>query len=101
MGALAQHSDGTSWARNCAANASTNGVDLKSSAHVSSFVSQAPLKRKQPKADVLDVTKITVGLPSKFKPTVPQLDGNDDVLKPYILPDNKTGVVRPFHADPS
>jgi len=36
-----------------------------------------------------------VGLPDKYIPTLPAVDGSGDVLKFHILPGSKTGVVSP------
>ncbi|KAF8958955.1 hypothetical protein BDZ97DRAFT_1429044 [Flammula alnicola] len=79
------------WANNCAANGQTNGVDLR---RQSSLPKNAQQPRKQAKANIIDglLTK-AVGLPSPFLPTAPPADGSEDVIKSFILPGNKTGVM--------
>lgn len=50
--------------------------------------------RKQPRALIYDRSANTgVGLPSQFLPNLTVVDGGEGVIKSYILPDNKTGVV--------
>ena len=89
-----------SWANNCAANSGTNGIDFKNAAQVAKLTSDAPLRtRKLAKASVVDLSqKVSVGLPSQFEPTVPTVNGSEGVIKSYILPDGKTGVVRTYTA---
>ncbi|KAI0752696.1 hypothetical protein C8Q80DRAFT_1267209 [Daedaleopsis nitida] len=79
----------TFWDANCAANADTNGVDLK--VNISSF-SKKP-QHMLAKGDVVDNSmKSAVGLPSQFEPKAQTVGGNDAVQS-YILPDKKTGVL--------
>ena len=86
---------GCSWAKNCVPNAQTNGVDLKKAGEMEKLVRRAPHRgRKLPKANRIDKQKVDVGLPTQFEPTVPKLNGSEGVIKSYILPDGKTGVVR-------
>lgn len=87
-----------SWANNCAANSGTNGIDFKNAAQVAKLTSDAPLRtRKLAKASIVDLSqKVSVGLPSQFEPTVPTVNGSEGVIKSYILPDGKTGVVRTY-----
>lgn len=90
-----QRTDGmSSWEANCAANANTNGVDFKGAAQESALGSKKT--RKLAKANIVDVSgpKSAVGLPPQFEPTLPQVNGSEGVIKSYILPDKKTGVVR-------
>uniref|UniRef100_A0A8H8CIE2 Tail specific protease domain-containing protein n=1 Tax=Psilocybe cubensis TaxID=181762 RepID=A0A8H8CIE2_PSICU len=79
------------WANNCAADDSTNGVDVRGQ------VSNGPIKkslRKQPKADIIDGRQSrAINLPDPFLPTAPPLDGSDDAIKTFVLPDGKTGVM--------
>lgn len=35
-----------------------------------------------------------IGLPQPFQPTLPQVNTSAGVIKSYILPDKRTGVVR-------
>ncbi len=84
-----------SWAKNCAPNAQTNGVDYKNTGEMEKLVKRAPHRaRKMAKANRIDKQKVAVGLPSQFEPKIPKLNGSEDVIKSYILPDGKTGVVR-------
>ncbi|EAU84152.2 hypothetical protein CC1G_08693 [Coprinopsis cinerea okayama7 len=85
------------WTINCAANENTNGVDFKEF-----FPLPDPEgRRKQevppvrhPKGDVLDPSKhISLALPDPYLPTVPSTEGSTFVIKSYLLPDNKTGVM--------
>lgn len=74
-----------SWAGNCVANEFTNGVDLKS------FVQPA---RRLAKADIIDKSNNSaIDLPPRFQPNLPPIAGSTGVIKSFILPDKKTGVV--------
>lgn len=76
---------------NCAANADTNGVDLRPSGPTPAV--QKP-ERKLAKAVIIDKAPgNAVGLPGQFVPNLPQTAGSTGVIKSYILPGNKTGVV--------
>lgn len=84
-----------SWINNCAANNATNGVDFKVDGALTSNVKPNFAARKQPKANIIDKsTSSAVGLPPQFEPTLPTVGGDQGVMKSYILPGNKTGVVR-------
>ena len=84
-----------SWINNCAANSETNGVDLKNAEQFGRL--SAPGARKLAKGNIVDLSqKSAVGLPSQFQPTLPTVNGSEGVIKSYILPDGKTGVVRVF-----
>ena len=84
-----------SWAKNCAPNAQTNGVDYKDMGEMEKLVKRTPERaRKMAKASIIDKQKVAVGLPTQFEPTSPKLNGSEGVIKSYILPDGKTGVVR-------
>ena len=87
----------SSWEANCAVKDTTNGVDFKNGAQLAKLTTTK--KMKLAKADIVDGTprQQAVGLPDPFKPSLPALNGSDDVLKSYILPDGKTGVVRLVH----
>ncbi|KAF9467146.1 hypothetical protein BDZ94DRAFT_1249683 [Collybia nuda] len=78
--------DGASfWESNCAANEFTNGVDLKS------FVKPA---RRLAKADIIDKSNLSaIDLPPRFQPNLPPVAGSGGVIKSFILPDKKTGVM--------
>lgn len=79
-----------SWDANCAANEETNGVDLRSSASLRGQVKRA-------KAEIVDKDPgSAVGLPGPFIPNLPPASGNSGVIKSFILPGNKTGVVSFF-----
>ncbi|KAJ7704365.1 hypothetical protein B0H17DRAFT_1039415 [Mycena rosella] len=82
------------WTNNCAANANTNGVDLKvNAAKLSGNV--VPEARRQPKANIIDKSNSSaVGLPPQFEPTLPTI-GTDasGIMHSYILPGNETGVM--------
>ncbi|TFK84989.1 hypothetical protein K466DRAFT_204796 [Polyporus arcularius HHB13444] len=81
------------WAANCAANDETNGVDFKNDAQMAKISAQKATKLA--KASIVqDVgPKSAVGLPSQFQPSLPTVPGSEGVIKSYILPDNKTGVM--------
>ncbi|TFK75632.1 hypothetical protein BDN72DRAFT_448111 [Pluteus cervinus] len=75
------------WANNCVANEATNGHDLKSTVDFTR-------KKKQPMGSIIDKSQNSaVGLPSEYIPTLPTQPGSEGVIKSYILPDNKTGVM--------
>ena len=81
-----------SWAENCAANNQTNGVDMRSG---SSGVAQR--RPRLARAVVMDPTiqpNMAAGLPRPFLPTLPHTDGSTGVIKSFVLPGRKTGVVR-------
>ena len=78
----------------CAANSGTNGQDFKSSSELEKLSSQRQLKLAKGNVRPIDVgPSSAVGLPSQFQPTLPALNGSESVIKSYILPDGKTGVV--------
>ncbi|KAJ7672598.1 hypothetical protein DFH06DRAFT_96835 [Mycena polygramma] len=80
------------WANNCVANADTNGVDFKQGA--AALNGNTAPKRRQPKANIIDKSNSSaVGLPPQFEPTLPTVGGDQGVMKSYILPGNKTGVM--------
>ncbi|KAL0065781.1 hypothetical protein AAF712_007269 [Marasmius tenuissimus] len=76
------------WANNCAAGPFTNGENRRLQA------SFAPRKRLQPKGAIIDKAHtVNIVLPGPFRPKLPLVAGSSDVLKNYILPDGKTGVM--------
>ncbi|KAF7366694.1 TSPc domain-containing protein [Mycena sanguinolenta] len=78
------------WANNCLANADTNGVDFK----LSTELTFDTLPRKQPMGNIIDKsTSNGVGLPTQFEPTFPTVGGDQGVIKSYVLPGKKTGVM--------
>lgn len=78
----------SSWAANCAANDGTNGVDLKG------FRVQ-DLPRKLARGEIIDKSgSNAIDLPPPFLPNTTAVPGSEGVIKSFILPDNKTGVVR-------
>ncbi|KAI0058356.1 hypothetical protein BV25DRAFT_1919409 [Artomyces pyxidatus] len=82
--------DGPSyWANNCAAKNTTNGVDHRSASHT-----KRDGKPLRPMAKIIDLApKTAVGLPGPFLPTLSPVNGSEGVIKSFILPDNKTGVM--------
>ncbi|KAG6860616.1 hypothetical protein C0995_009370 [Termitomyces sp. Mi166 len=74
------------WEANCAANSGTNGVDLKAVAGTRRFAMGNII-------DNLKSNSNAIGLPSQFLPSIPAVAGSEGVIKSYILPDNKTGVM--------
>ena len=75
----------------------TNGVDLLASGS-SSECWVSVNERKQPRAVIFDsAPSSAVGLPPQYQPKLPPTAGSEAVIKSYILPDNKTGVVCPLH----
>ncbi|KAI1787288.1 hypothetical protein LXA43DRAFT_717667 [Ganoderma leucocontextum] len=82
------------WAKNCVPNSQTNGIDYKNAGEMQKLVARAPHRaRKLAKATRIDKQKVSVGLPSQFEPTAPKLNGSEGVIKSYVLPDHKTGVM--------
>ena len=82
----------SSWANNCAANNQTNGVDLRSGS-----ADAAKSRRYLARAALMDPTiqhDMAVGIPGPFLPTLSPTNGSAGVIKSFILPRNRTGVVR-------
>lgn len=74
------------WAINCAANGATNGVDLKN-------LRTSPARRLA-KAEIIDKSNSNaINLPPRFIPNLPPVAGSGGVIKSFVLPDNKTGVM--------
>ena len=78
-----------SWANNCVANNQTNGVDQLSGSDHSQGLSRhhRAVVRDQP-------PEMALGLPDPYVPNLPPTNGSTGAIKTYILPSNKTGVVR-------
>ncbi|GLB39840.1 hypothetical protein LshimejAT787_0703500 [Lyophyllum shimeji] len=75
------------WAANCAANDATNGVDLKTPRTTAAI-------RRLAKGEIIDKSNSNaLNLPPRFIPTVPPVAGSGGVIKSFVLPDNKTGVM--------
>ncbi|CAK5278119.1 unnamed protein product [Mycena citricolor] len=89
------------WTNNCAANANTNGVDFKSSGSAPAAatlradkLSPTLPRRKLAMGNIIDKSSNNaVGLPPQFQPGLPTVGGDQGVMKSYILPGNKTGVM--------
>ncbi|TDL16110.1 hypothetical protein BD410DRAFT_844665 [Rickenella mellea] len=85
------------WANNCAANSATNGVDLKTQQgqqRQTPHIQTGPTSRPPAKGVIMDLSAIkAVALPPTFQPTLPQVNASAGVIKSYILPDKKTGVM--------
>ncbi len=80
-----------SWDNNCAATNDTNGVDERS------FVGASRSRPRRPHAALLRRTageEMELSLPSPFLPTLQPTNGSSTLVKSFILPGNKTGVVR-------
>ncbi len=76
-----------SWANNCAADSNTNGVDKK-------LRSDAPQPYAKLRAKgIIHTPSDAIGLPSKFQPLLPPINGKANEMVSYLLPDNVTGVV--------
>jgi hypothetical protein len=93
--------DGPSyWADNCVANNKTNGVDLRS---ISSLATQS--QPRLVRAELKDLgaqARAVVRLPDSCSPTLTPTNGSSGVIKSFVLPGNKTGVmyVGSFLGDP-
>ncbi|RDB23935.1 Peptidase S41 family protein ustP [Hypsizygus marmoreus] len=75
------------WQNNCVATDFTNGVDLKN---------LTPLRstRRLARAEIIDKSNIiAIDLPPVFQPSLPPVAGSRGVIKSFILPDKKTGVM--------
>ncbi|KAF8607362.1 hypothetical protein BDV93DRAFT_553078 [Ceratobasidium sp. AG-I] len=78
------------WQANCAANEETNGVDYRAS---SAKTKRDLRTKRQPIAKISASPAKGVGLPGPYQPTQPDVISGTGVIKAYILPDNKTGVL--------
>ncbi|KAG6864821.1 hypothetical protein C0991_006942, partial [Blastosporella zonata] len=83
------------WAANCAATDTTNGVDLKAAQANKQLVpAAAPSPRRLAKGDAIDKSNSNaIALPPRYVPALPPVSGSEGVIKSFILPDNKTGVM--------
>ncbi|KAJ3505956.1 hypothetical protein NLJ89_g7141 [Agrocybe chaxingu] len=86
------------WTNNCLAREDTNGVDLNTMTNQTNITvtrSISPLDfRKEPRADIIDLSFINpIPLPQAFLPDGVPMPGTSDIIKPYLLPDNETGVI--------
>ncbi|KAH9169339.1 hypothetical protein EDB89DRAFT_2073032 [Lactarius sanguifluus] len=88
----APFTDGQSyWANNCAATNQTNGVDLRSN---SSCVAQGRIRPTHAALmDPIARPKLAVDLPDLYLPTLSPTNGSTGVIKSFILPGNRTGVM--------
>jgi hypothetical protein len=78
-----------SWAQNCAAKNTTNGVDLK---HAGARL-ESTLLRKLAKGAIIDKSSSNgIALPPQYVPTAPKIPGGSGVVQSFVL-DNQTGVV--------
>ncbi|KAN0139275.1 hypothetical protein V8E53_002776 [Lactarius tabidus] len=83
--------DGPSyWLNNCAANNETNGVDLRSSG---SLAQSRPRLARAAIKDLGAQAKTAVDLPGSCRPTLTPTKGSTGVIKSFILPGKKTGVM--------
>ncbi|KAI0267449.1 hypothetical protein BC834DRAFT_78050 [Gloeopeniophorella convolvens] len=89
--------DGPSyWANNCAANNATNGVDRKNAGPSPDTTLQPGAEPPRlARAAIFDPAppKSAVGLPGPFLPTLTPTNGSTGVIKSFVLPGNKTGVM--------
>ena len=81
-----------SWANNCAANNQTNGVDYRMSGV--SPDSGSPALARAALLDPSTHLNTVAGLSDTFLPTLSPTNGSTGDVKSFILPGNKTGVVR-------
>ncbi|KAH9169337.1 hypothetical protein EDB89DRAFT_1854571 [Lactarius sanguifluus] len=78
------------WANNCAANNETNGVDLRSGDGGSQ---SRPRLARAVLMDPAGQPTTAIGLPGPFLPNLSPTSGSTGVIKSFILPGNKTGVM--------
>lgn len=81
-----------SWKNNCVATNQTNGVDRRP---LASSSSNKPRSARGGLLKPAPGLAAQLGLPSPFLPTLPSSDGGSGIVKSFVLPGNKTGVVRP------
>ncbi|KAH9955472.1 hypothetical protein BC827DRAFT_1271685 [Russula dissimulans] len=74
------------WKNNCAANNKTNGVDRR----LSGFSGPG---RRSTLLDPAAHPNLALGLPKPFLPTLYPTNGSGGVIKSYVIPGNKTGVM--------
>jgi len=80
--------DKFSWNNNCIATNTTNGVDRRSASGTSKRSARGELQK--PAAEIA----VDPSLPSPFSPTLQPSNGSTGLMKTFILPGEKTGVVR-------
>ncbi|KAG8685120.1 hypothetical protein FRC09_014948, partial [Ceratobasidium sp. 395] len=80
------------WNVNCAANELTNGVDYRNSTTPAKRDLLEKKRRPIAKAIATPAKGVT-GLPSPYQPTQPDVINGTGVIKAYVLPDKKTGVL--------
>lgn len=80
-----------SWANNCAANNKTNGVDKMPSPGDASLDQQ-----RRTRAARIDLShpNTRISLPNLSQSDLTSTNGSTGVIKSFILPGEKTGVVR-------
>ncbi|KAG9126864.1 hypothetical protein FRC07_001649 [Ceratobasidium sp. 392] len=79
------------WQANCVADEYTNGIDYRDT---SAAVKRDMLeKKRRPIAKVSSSPAKGVGLPTPYQPTQPDIINGTGVIKAYVLPDKKTGVL--------
>jgi hypothetical protein len=81
------------WAANCAATNTTNGIDLLASGEQNGPLSPSPPARRRPIGSIVDLSPKDVALPDPFLPNLTSTAGSGGVIKSYVLPGNKTGVL--------
>ncbi|VDB83219.1 unnamed protein product [Peniophora sp. CBMAI 1063] len=81
------------WENNCAANSATNGVDLRAQGNVNGPLQTESGPRRIRGASFDLTAKKDVALPGPFVPVLPTTGGSEGVIKSYVLPGNKTGVM--------
>ncbi|KAI9513435.1 hypothetical protein F5148DRAFT_5147 [Russula earlei] len=81
----------TYYSNNCAPTNETNGVDLRSSASGSS--QRRPILARAARLDPATKPRTALGLPRPYLPTLNPTNGSSGVIKSFVLPGNKTGVM--------
>ncbi|EIN14491.1 hypothetical protein PUNSTDRAFT_140772 [Punctularia strigosozonata HHB-11173 SS5] len=84
------------WANNCAATDATNGEDFRTTGVAPQVQStEDGVKKRLARGVIVDKKGPAngVGLPNQFVPGLPAVNGSEGVIKSYILPGNKTGVM--------
>ncbi|KAG6816400.1 hypothetical protein H0H87_006312 [Tephrocybe sp. NHM501043] len=81
------------WAANCAATSLTNGIDLKANQVKTKAVASVN-SRRLAKGDIIDKSNSNaIALPPQYVPSLPPVAGSGGVIKSFVLPDKKTGVM--------
>ena len=71
-----------------------NGVDLKNAKAVEELDPEVVRDLRYAKGDIFKAPSAKYALPPQYTPSLPPIKGKDGGTKYYILPGNKTGVVR-------